>query len=99
LLRGKAQFVDDIKITNVLHVAFVRSPQAHAKIRSVSTAEACRLPGVKAIFTYEDLRPLHTRDRISLALPSAYPASTASPRAANWIWRRATSAPTGWLAP
>jgi aerobic carbon-monoxide dehydrogenase large subunit len=72
LLRGKAQFVDDIKIPNMLHVAFVRSTEAHAKIRNIVVDEALKLPGVKAVLTYKDLRPLLTRDRISLALPSAY---------------------------
>ena len=72
LLRGKAQFVDDIKIPNMLHVAFVRSTEAHAKIRNIVVDEALKLPGVKAVLTYKDLRPLLTRDRISLALPSDY---------------------------
>ena len=32
LLRGKGQFIDDIRIAGVLHVSFVRSQQAHARI-------------------------------------------------------------------
>jgi aerobic carbon-monoxide dehydrogenase large subunit len=71
-LQGKAQFVDDIKISNLLHVAFVRSSHAHAMIRSISTDDARKVVGVRAVLTYNDLRPLLKRDRISLALPSAY---------------------------
>jgi aerobic carbon-monoxide dehydrogenase large subunit len=72
LLRGKGQFIDDIRIAGVLHVFFVRSQQAHARILNIDANEARRMPGVGAVLTYEDLRPLLTRDRISLALPSGY---------------------------
>jgi aerobic carbon-monoxide dehydrogenase large subunit len=72
LLRGKGQFIDDIKISNTLHVSFVRSSHAHARIRNIAADEARELRGVKAVLTYDHLRPLLTRDRISLALPSAY---------------------------
>ena len=72
LLRGKGQFIDDIRIPNVLHVSFVRSPHSHARILSIAADEARRMPGVRAVLTYENLRPLLTRDRICLALPSGY---------------------------
>jgi carbon-monoxide dehydrogenase large subunit len=72
LLCGKGLFVDDIKIPNMLHVTFVRSSQPHARILHIAADEARKLAGVKAVLTYEDLRPLLMRDRISLALPSAY---------------------------
>jgi carbon-monoxide dehydrogenase large subunit len=72
LLTGKARFIDDIQLPNLLHAAFVRSPHAHAVVKGIFTQEARSVPGVKAIFTYAELRPLLTRDRISLALPSAY---------------------------
>jgi carbon-monoxide dehydrogenase large subunit len=72
LIRGKGQFVDDLKIPNVLHVAFVRSSHSHARIRRIDADRAKEVPGVKAVLAYNDLRPLLTGDRISLALPSAY---------------------------
>lgn len=72
LLRGRGQFVDDIKIAGMLHAAFVRSPHAHARLLDVNAEEAKRLPGVAAVLTYADLRPVLTSDRIALALPSAY---------------------------
>lgn len=72
LLRGNAQFVDDIKPPNLLHAAFVRSSHAHALVRAIDTEDARNLAGVKAVLTYAELRPLMTYDRIALALPSGY---------------------------
>src|SRR5262249_8443257 len=72
LVRGKGQFVDDLTIQNLLHVAFVPTSRSHGKIRSIDDGKVIELPGVKTVLTYNDLRPLLTRDRISLALPSAY---------------------------
>lgn len=70
LLRGKGRFVDDLHMPGMLHVAFVRSAMAHALIRSIDTAAAKAAPGVKAVLTYADIRPLLTQDRIALAMPS-----------------------------
>jgi aerobic carbon-monoxide dehydrogenase large subunit len=72
LLRGKGQFVDDIALPGMLHAAFVRSPHAHALVRGIDADAASQLPGVAAVLTYADLRPLMTGDRIRLALPSGY---------------------------
>jgi len=71
LLRGQGRFVDDISVPGVLHAAFLRSPHAHARLKSVDVTEARALPGVRAVFAYADLRPHLTCDRIPLALPSA----------------------------
>jgi carbon-monoxide dehydrogenase large subunit len=70
LLRGQGRFVDDIQIPGLLHAAFFRSPFAHARVRSLDLTKARNLPGVHAVFAYEDLRPYLTSDRIPLALPS-----------------------------
>ena len=40
LLRGQGKFIDDIKLREMLYLAFVRSPYAHARILSVNTAAA-----------------------------------------------------------
>jgi len=62
LLTGKGRFVDDIRIPGLLHVAFVRSPHAHAVIRSIDASAARALPGVQAVLTLDDLAPvLHKR--------------------------------------
>jgi aerobic carbon-monoxide dehydrogenase large subunit len=54
-LRGEARYVDDIKLPGLLHVAFLRSPHAHAGLRRVDTAAAARMAGVVRIFTFADL--------------------------------------------
>jgi carbon-monoxide dehydrogenase large subunit len=55
LLTGRGQFVDDITLPGMLHVAFARSPIARGRILSIDTAAARELPGVHAIFTSTDL--------------------------------------------
>ena len=70
LLRGTARFIDDITPLGVLHAAFLRSRIAHGTLRSLDLTAARALPGVHAVLTYADLRPLLTSDRIPLALPS-----------------------------
>ena len=56
LLTGRGQFVDDISLPGMLHVAFARSGIARGRILSIGTAEARDLPGVHAVFTWEDLK-------------------------------------------
>lgn len=55
LLTGQALFVDDVQIPGMLHVAFVRSDYAHARILSIDTEEARQRPGVVAVYTAEDM--------------------------------------------
>ena len=54
-LTGAGQYTDDINPANHVHAYFLRSPHAHAKIRSIDTTRAKAAPGVVAIFTAEDL--------------------------------------------
>ena len=68
-LTGRGQFVDDVKLPNALHAAIVRSPHAHARIMSIDTGPALEMPGVVAVFTFEDIaatlepRPIPVRLR------------------------------------
>jgi len=55
LLTGRALFVDDVQLPGMLHVAFVRSEYAHARIKSVDVSAARHRPGVMAVYTAEDL--------------------------------------------
>ncbi len=55
LIRGTGIFTDDVQPTGVLHVAFVRSPVARAKITKLDTSKAKGMPGVVAVFTHEDV--------------------------------------------
>jgi carbon-monoxide dehydrogenase large subunit len=69
LLRGKARFVGDIRLPDTLHASFVRSPHAHAKIKSIEKSGALALPGVVAVLTCEDIRSMAKTDRLTVALP------------------------------
>ena len=55
LLIGRGTFVDDVVLPGMLHVAFVRSPIARGRIRSVDVSGARALAGVHAILTATDL--------------------------------------------
>jgi carbon-monoxide dehydrogenase large subunit len=54
-LTGDGNYTDDVQIPGQTYACFLRSPHAHAKIRSIDQAEALKSPGVIAIFTGEDL--------------------------------------------
>jgi 2-furoyl-CoA dehydrogenase large subunit len=51
LLRGRGKFADDIKLREMLYLRFVRSPYAHARILSIDTSAAEKLPGVACVVT------------------------------------------------
>ena len=57
-LTGTGTYIDDIDLPDMLHAAILRSPHAHARIRSIDTRRASRLDGVQAVLTYNDLGPL-----------------------------------------
>ncbi len=57
LVEGRAQFVDDIVLPRMVHVAFVRSPHAHARIARIDTGAALKVSGVVRVFTAADLAP------------------------------------------
>ncbi len=50
-LHGKGNYIDDIELPGMLHMAITRSPNAHARIRSIDTAAASAKPGVIAVVT------------------------------------------------
>jgi carbon-monoxide dehydrogenase large subunit len=55
LLTGRSNFTDDIRLPGMLHMAFLRSPYAHARITSIDASAARERPGVVDVFTSEDL--------------------------------------------
>ncbi len=55
LLTGRALFVDDVRLPGMLHVAFLRSDHAHARIRGLDVSAARARPGVAAVYTATDL--------------------------------------------
>ena len=54
LLKGRGKFVDDIQLPRMLHAAFLRSPVAHAKIKSIDTSAAEKVKGVVKILKGTD---------------------------------------------
>ena len=75
LLRGRVGYLDDVRLPGMLHVAFVRSPFAHARIEAVDATEARALDGVAAV----------SREPIS---PDELEIVTGSSRPEAGEWRR-----------
>src|SRR5437588_3167282 len=55
LIKGLAHYVDDVGLPETLHVAFVRSLYAHARINGVDASEALKAPGVVAVYQGKDI--------------------------------------------
>src|SRR5262245_57281075 len=55
LVTGRGSFGDDVNLPGQAYAAFVRSPHAHARIRSIDTREALKTSGVMAVFTGADV--------------------------------------------
>ena len=80
LLRGRGRFVEDAPQPNQTHGVFVRSPHAHARIRSIDVEAARAAPGVVAVLTHKEMDaagvgstsvhlPLIGRDGKKLVMP------------------------------
>ena len=57
-IRGQGSYVDDIKLPGMLFGALVRSPYAHARIKGIDKDKALACPGVVAVLTADDLKPV-----------------------------------------
>ncbi len=68
LLTGQGRYVDDLVLPGMVWMAVVRSPVAHARIRSIDTAAARQAPGVLAVYTADDLA-----DQWAAGLPCVWP--------------------------
>ena len=55
LITGQGQFTDDFKLPGMLQMTVLRSPYAHARIKSIDITKAKALPGVHGVFTAKDL--------------------------------------------
>jgi aerobic carbon-monoxide dehydrogenase large subunit len=60
LTQGRGQYVSDVVLPRMVHVAFVRSPHAHARIKAIDTTEAKKSPGVVAVVTGAELAKVVT---------------------------------------
>jgi aerobic carbon-monoxide dehydrogenase large subunit len=54
-ITGKGRYVDDIKLVGMTHAHFIRSPHAHAKVKSIDASEALKMPGVLAVLNGKEL--------------------------------------------
>src|SRR4051794_6046824 len=54
-LRGKGNYIDDLKLPGMLYMDIVRSPYAHARLVSIDATDALKVPGVVAVVTGKDL--------------------------------------------
>src|SRR6266536_4399897 len=54
-IRGQGKYVDDVQLPGMLYGDIVRSPYAHALIKSIDTSAALQVPGVLAVITGKDL--------------------------------------------
>ncbi|HEX6829349.1 MAG TPA: molybdopterin cofactor-binding domain-containing protein, partial [Burkholderiales bacterium] len=57
-IQGKGSYVDDLKLPGMVFGDFVRSPYAHARVKAIRKDRALALPGVLAVLTAEDLKPV-----------------------------------------
>ncbi len=67
LLTGAGKYLDDLRLPGMVHAAILRSPYAHARIRSIDTTKAAAHPGVVGVYTGKDFEHLP-------ALPCAWQA-------------------------
>jgi len=57
LVSGRGRYVDDLRLPGMVHVAVLRSPVAHARLRRIDVSAAGSAGGVMAVFTADDLPP------------------------------------------
>ena len=58
LLTGRGTYIDNLQLPGMLHMAFVRSVEAHARVRAIDGTAAGAIPGVLGVFTARDLPEL-----------------------------------------
>ena len=74
LLAGRGRYIDDVVVPGMLHAAFVRSDVARGRITRLDTEAAKALPGVRAVYTADELNPLVHQTWWGMAGPDAvYP--------------------------
>ncbi|MDP7642716.1 MAG: xanthine dehydrogenase family protein molybdopterin-binding subunit, partial [Alphaproteobacteria bacterium] len=81
LVRGEGSFIDDIPLEGALHVAFVRSPFARARILSIDCQAAREMESVAAVYTCDDLGSLDILMPLLIPHPSLSAPRTQRPLA------------------
>jgi carbon-monoxide dehydrogenase large subunit len=77
LLRGRGRYSDDVNLPGQAYAAILRSPHAHARIRSIDTAAARAMPGVLAVLTGHDVKADGLADVPHTPIPMKPPADIA----------------------
>jgi xanthine dehydrogenase molybdenum-binding subunit len=67
-VKGEVKYVMDIQLPGMLHVKFLRSPHAHARIIKIDTSKAEALPGVMGVLTYMNVPKIHSRRKFEYLL-------------------------------
>ncbi|MFC1971146.1 xanthine dehydrogenase family protein molybdopterin-binding subunit [Chloroflexota bacterium] len=67
-VKGEARFVPDIQLPGMLHAKFLRSPYAHARIKSIDTTKAEALPGVRCVLTHHNVPKVHPYKKLGYLL-------------------------------
>ena len=70
LLKGEGQFTDDIHIPGALYSVMLRSPFAHARIKSIDTSEALAMEGVHLVLINTDLESEYSTTQLPLMVPN-----------------------------
>ena len=91
-LTGRGNFVADMLPPGTVFAKFVRSPYAHARIRSINTAKARRLPGVLDVLTAQDMKDQVGDIITAWAIPNANLKTPAYPPLAREVVRYAGEA-------
>ena len=73
LLTGQGRYLDDIAVSGLLHACFVRSPYAHARIRSIDAERARAMPGVVAVVSAAELTQWTTTLRMAPPIEGLQP--------------------------
>lgn len=71
-LTGRGNYIDDIRLPNMVHAAILRSPHAHARIKSIDYTEALKLKGVFGVLTGEDVVNMSDPLMLLVTVPMKY---------------------------
>ena len=81
---GRAQYGADVQMMGLLHGKVLRSPHAHARIKSIDTSRAEAHPGVKAVITWKDM-PLGSQEQLGKTVIKVFGGDTSYKRISDHV--------------
>ena len=72
-LRGRGEYIDDVRRDGLWHAVIFRSSVAHARIKSIDASAALAMPGVRAVFTGKDIGPVLPIIPLRVPRPEQHP--------------------------